>query len=81
MKPTSEAAFETAIEDVLLADGYQTLASEAFDRERAIFSERPWISFVPPKPSPGKSCTPCTAIGPANACWKPCANGWTPMGC
>ncbi len=37
MKQTSEAAFETAIEVVLLADGFQTLASEDFDRERAIF--------------------------------------------
>ena len=39
MKQTSEAAFETAIEAVLLADGYQSLASCAFDRERAIFSD------------------------------------------
>jgi len=39
MKQTSEAAFETAIESVLLADGYHTLPSAAFDRERAIFPE------------------------------------------
>jgi type I restriction enzyme, R subunit len=39
MKQTSEAAFETAIESVLLADGYHTLSSAAFDRERAIFPE------------------------------------------
>ena len=38
-KHTSEAAFETAIEDVLLSDGYRKLASEAFDRKRAIFPE------------------------------------------
>jgi type I restriction enzyme R subunit len=38
-KHTSEAAFETAIEAVLLADGYQALLSSAFDRERAIFPE------------------------------------------
>lgn len=34
---TSEAAFETAIEAALLADGYESLPSVAFDRERAIF--------------------------------------------
>jgi len=39
MKQTSEAAFETAIEAVLLADGYQALPSSEFDRERAIFPE------------------------------------------
>ena len=39
MKQTSEAAFETAIESVLLADGYHKLPSAAFDRERAIFPE------------------------------------------
>ena len=37
MKQTSEAAFETAIEAVLLHDGYSKLASGAFDTERAIF--------------------------------------------
>jgi len=36
-KHTSETAFETAIEAVLLADGYQSLVSESFDRERAVF--------------------------------------------
>lgn len=39
MKSTSEAAFETAIEAVLLADGYVKHTSKDFDRERAIFSE------------------------------------------
>jgi len=39
MKPTSEVAFETAIEDVLLADGYAKLVSADFDRERAIFPQ------------------------------------------
>ncbi len=39
MKPTSEAAFETAIEAALLADGYEKLISDTFDRERAIFPE------------------------------------------
>ncbi len=39
MKQTSEAAFETAIESVLLADGYHKLSSAAFDRERAIFPD------------------------------------------
>jgi type I restriction enzyme, R subunit len=37
MKPTSEAAFETAIEAVLLDNGYTRLPSGAFDAERAIF--------------------------------------------
>lgn len=37
MKQTSEAAFETAIEAVLLADGYGKLPSGDFDRDRAIF--------------------------------------------
>ena len=36
-KHTSEAAFETAIETVLLADGYTRLDGKGFDRERAIF--------------------------------------------
>jgi len=39
MKMTSEAAFETAIEDVLLAQGYEKHKSRDFDRERAIFPE------------------------------------------
>jgi type I restriction enzyme R subunit len=39
MKHTSEVAFETAIEAVLLADGYEKLLSCNFDRERAIFPE------------------------------------------
>ena len=33
----SEAAFETVIEGHLLASGYDTIAGEGFDRERAIF--------------------------------------------
>ncbi|MFZ1827414.1 MAG: hypothetical protein WAW42_01305 [Candidatus Competibacteraceae bacterium] len=37
MKRTSEAAFETAIEAVLLANGYSTVDGKGFDRERAIF--------------------------------------------
>ncbi len=36
-KRTSEAAFETAIEAALVADGYRSLSSTAFDHERAIF--------------------------------------------
>lgn len=39
MKPTGEAAFETAIEAVLLTDGYRRLSSQSFDRERAIFPD------------------------------------------
>jgi len=37
MKSTSEAAFETAIEAVLLADGYGRVAPKDFDCERAVF--------------------------------------------
>ena len=36
-KSTSEAAFETAIEAVLLGDGYTRVDGQGFDRERAIF--------------------------------------------
>lgn len=39
MKSTSEAAFETAIEAVLLANGYVQVDGAGFDRERAIFPE------------------------------------------
>ena len=39
MKRTSEAAFETAIEAVLLADGYSRVDAEGYDRERAIFPD------------------------------------------
>lgn len=35
----SEAAFETAIETYLLADGYQCVAPQGFDQARAIFPE------------------------------------------
>jgi type I restriction enzyme, R subunit len=37
MKRTSEAAFENAIEDVLLTSGFQRHTSKEFDRENAIF--------------------------------------------
>ena len=37
MKRTSEEAFETAIEAVLLADGYARVDGKRFDRDRAIF--------------------------------------------
>jgi type I restriction enzyme R subunit len=36
MKQTSEAAFETAIEAVLLGKGYSRVDANGFDRERAI---------------------------------------------
>jgi len=39
MKRTSESAFETAIENSLLAQGYEKHNSKSFDRERAIFPE------------------------------------------
>jgi type I restriction enzyme, R subunit len=39
MKRTSEQAFENAIEDVLLASGFQPHKSQDFDREKAIFPQ------------------------------------------
>lgn len=36
-KRTSEATFETAIEDVLFGQGYEKHDSKSFDRVRAIF--------------------------------------------
>jgi len=45
MKQTSEAAFETAIEAVLLNDGYSKLASGSFDTERAIFPDEA-LTFI-----------------------------------
>lgn len=39
MKRTSEAALETAIEAVLLADGYSRVDAKGYDRERAIFPD------------------------------------------
>lgn len=37
VKHTSEAAFETTIESVLLTDGYTRVEGKGFDREWAIF--------------------------------------------
>jgi len=45
MKQTSEAAFETAIEAMLLNDGYSKLSSGAFDTERAIFPDEA-LTFI-----------------------------------
>ena len=39
MKRTTEAAFETVIEAHLLQNGYDPVAGEGFDRQRAIFPE------------------------------------------
>lgn len=39
MKKTSEAAFETAIEEVMLSNGYVRHSSKEFDAEQAIFPE------------------------------------------
>ena len=44
-KRTSEAAFETAIESILLADGYTRVDSTAFDRERALFPDEALASI------------------------------------
>lgn len=45
MKQTSEAAFETAIESVLLANGYARGDAKGFDRERAIFPDEA-LAFI-----------------------------------
>ncbi|HCK80642.1 MAG TPA: type I restriction endonuclease subunit R, partial [Candidatus Competibacteraceae bacterium] len=45
MKQTSEAAFETAIELVLLANGYARTNGKSFDRERAIFPDEA-LAFI-----------------------------------
>lgn len=39
MRTTSEAAFETAIESVLLVNGYSPVDGKSFDRKRAIFPD------------------------------------------
>ena len=39
MKPHTEAAFETVLEDSLLTGGYEKLDRNGFDRERAIFPQ------------------------------------------
>ena len=44
MKTTSEAAFETAIESVLLA-GYARVAAQGFDRECALFPDEA-LAFI-----------------------------------
>jgi type I restriction enzyme R subunit len=45
MKRTSEAAFETAIEAVLLDDGFNRVPPKEFDRERAIFASEA-LAFI-----------------------------------
>lgn len=45
MKATSEAAFETAIESVLLSNGFSRVNDKDFDRERAIFPEEA-LAFI-----------------------------------
>ena len=42
---TKEIAFEKSIEDVLLKTGYQSLSSQSFDKEKAIFTEQ-IITFI-----------------------------------
>ncbi|MDP2228238.1 MAG: hypothetical protein Q8J78_12265, partial [Moraxellaceae bacterium] len=45
MKSSSEAAFETAIESILLSDGYTRINGKGFDRERAIFPDEA-LAFI-----------------------------------
>ena len=44
-KRTSETAFESAIEAVLLHDGYRRIDGKGFDRERALFPEEA-LAFI-----------------------------------
>jgi type I restriction enzyme R subunit len=44
-KRTSENAFESAIEAVLLHNGYSRIDGKGFDRERAIFPEEA-LAFI-----------------------------------
>jgi len=53
MKTTSEAAFETAIEAVLLGGGYARVEGKGFDRERAIFPDEA-LAFI--RATQGKVC-------------------------
>ena len=45
MESTSLAAFETAIESVLLAGGYARVAAQGFDRERALIPDEALASI------------------------------------
>ena len=45
LKNTSEAAFETAIESVLLGEGYVRIDGKGIDRERAIFPDEA-LAFI-----------------------------------
>ena len=71
MKQTSEAAFEIAIEAVLLGQGYTRVDAKGFDRERAIFPERRSPSSATPKPRSGRSWRRCTGSKPASRSWNP----------
>jgi len=64
MNPTSEAAFETAIEAVLLSDGYRKLASDAFDAERALFPSEA-LAFI--RETQGKAWEKLEALHGAEA--------------
>ncbi len=78
-KRTSEAAFETAIESILLADGYTPVDSKAFDRERALFPNEAlaFIRAAPSRARCGTSWRHCTASTLERGCWSRCSSsGW-----
>jgi hypothetical protein len=79
MKQTYEAAFETAIESLLLNDGYHQLPSSAFDTECAIFPDEA-LAFIRETQAKiwEKLTKPCTVRRPMSGFCRPCASGWIP---
>lgn len=67
-KTTSEAAFETAISEVLLSGGYAALDSGTFDRERAIFPVVVLEFIQATQRRHGRSWKRCTVPKPASVC-------------
>jgi type I restriction enzyme R subunit len=81
VKRTSETAFETAIEAVLLNDGYSKLASGAFDSERAIFPEVA-LAFI--RETQAEVWAKLEALHREHTGERVilrCANGWTTTAC
>ncbi|MDN5870814.1 MAG: hypothetical protein L0H73_08880 [Nitrococcus sp.] len=66
MKATSEAAFETAIEAVLLANGYARVEAQGFDRERAVFPAEALAFIRATRPKVWENWKRCTAARPRN---------------
>jgi len=70
---------ETAIEDVLLAQGYEKEDTTSCDRERAIFPQVA-LDFI--RTTQTKIWDKLEVLHgerPVSVCWKHCASGWIPM--